>query len=151
MTRLIAAPAAIAALMSLAPAAPVPKAGPNPVCYFPTTVGDVLVYRSQERDMTRVVTAVEAKGDARVVTLTERYPGGVELVCERVAASPAGLGLAQLATFPIDPPVFKLRLPARPGESWEYRYPGREKNRFGVKLVEEDSVVICVGITSSKH
>ena len=67
MTRLFLVLTALAVLLMIAPAAPVPRDA-EPVLYFPTKVGAGCVCDRNGVEETAVVTKVERKGDGWLVT-----------------------------------------------------------------------------------
>src|SRR4051812_37098401 len=94
MRPLAIAATAVAVVLGLATAAPVPRGADRPVLYFPTKVGTKWVYRGTSAAMTwevtQVVTAVNDEGGAKVVTVEVR-PNGTTADAYRVAVSGAGV------------------------------------------------------------
>lgn len=101
-----------------AAAAPVPRhlMTTPAAAYHPTRPGTTWVY---EDGTTLVVSAVEERGDAKVVSVTfddgRRYHV-VELSAARMART-AGVG------GPLDPPYVLLRSPVSAGDSWAVEAP----------------------------
>jgi hypothetical protein len=88
--------ALLMALAALAPAAPRPKEPEKSPAYYPTRVGDRLVYDDRGRERTWEVTAVEDKGGETVVTLSEGA-GDKRYQVEKVSVS--AKGVCQLESF----------------------------------------------------
>src|SRR5262245_12575147 len=83
------------------------------VLYYPTRVGDRRVYQDGDKLTTLVVTKVEDRDGAKVVTVASEVdgnfrPGG------RVAVSAAGLVLLEQGDGRLDPPLVLLKLPPKP-------------------------------------
>lgn len=106
-------------------AAPAPKDRPAGGPYFPTAVGTTWVYECGGEQDTLVVTAAEAKGDGTVVS-TGRRIGGRLRPGEVIAVSAGGLDWVGTGAETYDPPVRRLRLPFRSGESWAIESVGPE-------------------------
>jgi hypothetical protein len=131
MYRLLTAFAAFLVLAAgVSPAAPIPEEARDPVLYHPTRVGDRMTYQLPQGEVVHVVTAVEAKGDALVVTVGGAvFPGGVAREW-KVEVSTRGVSLlgvdlpgAQVGTerwAEVAPPRCLLKLPSVPGESWRW-------------------------------
>src|SRR5262245_54660422 len=73
VVRLFTALVALALLLVVAPAAPVPShlKPKNPPLFFPTKVGAKWVYRTGDLEETFVVTVVAEAGGTKVVTVVE--------------------------------------------------------------------------------
>lgn len=149
MPRLIAALLAPALLLVVAPAAPVPKDRSGPRVYFATTVGDRWVYRYTHdgavNEVTEVVTGVERDGGVTVV-LVGRVNGGEVTPYARWRVS--GEGLAWSDGSPgrqKRDPIRRLKLPAKPGDNWEWALSPESR----VKMVEtfrgEEEVEVPAG------
>jgi RNA polymerase sigma factor (sigma-70 family) len=117
-------------------AAPVPEGQRGPQFYYPTRVGTRLTYRYPDADVVFVVTAVELKGDARVVTLGTVEPDGKILPFSTTEVSDTGLVMLRQGTVRFgpgapagrpkvqelvdrDPPHRMLKLPATTGLKWD--------------------------------
>lgn len=116
MTRAVPAAALAALLLASAAAAPVRD---GPPVYFPTAVGAKWVYTDAAgSDHTEVVTAVERKDGAVVVTVAyERGDGDLHPV-KTVAVSETGLRQLSDGDHRYAPPSVLLRLPHRDGNAW---------------------------------
>jgi len=99
-------------------AAPARKAKETDL-YFPTKVGDTLVYEVKAGDatneFTEVVTKVEPLGDAVLVSLSRRV-GTEDRLKEKVAVASNGLARRWFAQRELDPPHPLLKL--TPGGTW---------------------------------
>jgi hypothetical protein len=113
--------AILAPLAALAPAAPVPKAADKPPLFHPTRVGDTSVYSECGCDSTYVVTGVEDRDGAKLVT-TRREPsaeaGSYETL---VRVAPDGVFEVSTGSITLTPPMCRLRLPHKDGASWSGR------------------------------
>lgn len=119
----------IAALLRLAPAAPVPKGADKAVLYFPTRVGAKWVYHEEAVDVERseavyTVTAVEKRDGSYVVTVGRVGSDGTAVPKETWAVSDRGLLLLERDGRKQDPPTCHLKLPHRPDEAWDWM-PGK--------------------------
>src|SRR4051794_7266171 len=115
---------AFAAVVAAPP--PTPPATPPtpPPLYFPTTVGDTWVETLAGRDRTYAVTAVESKGEAKVVTVSEMAGDGSKSVSLVMEVSGRGLYCClQAGTIKHDPPFCLLKSPHQPGDQWEFHIP----------------------------
>jgi len=114
--------AAVALIVSCLPlaAAPVPK-GKAPL-YHVTTVGDKLTCEVKAGDAvtehTDTVTAAEEKDGAVVVTVSRGAPGRVK-PAEKIVVSETGLMVVSDDFREYDPPVARLKLPAKAGDEWD--------------------------------
>lgn len=106
-----------AALVTVAPAAPIPEAAKQPPLYFPTKVGTKCVYDQNGTEETVVVTEVERKGDGWLVTRELQPKVGKRRPKDVVHVSPAGLLVHSEAGDVYDPPLRMLRLPLA-GAGW---------------------------------
>ncbi|MBN9523214.1 hypothetical protein J0H58_32650 [bacterium] len=135
----IAVPTALVLMAALAVAAPVPDEAKAPALFFPTTVGAKWTYRYPVGDVTRVVTMVERKGGAHIVSVGQVDDGQVRPQ-EKLEVSAKGLyrlgAVVITTTFDADRrataswemvaepvPVCLLKLPARPGDRWNLPHP----------------------------
>ena len=80
-----------------APAAPVPPDARQPQLYYPTTLGTELVYHTGGSPVRHVVSAVERKGGAVTVTLTQILTGGESIPHEVMVVSDKGLTRTQIS------------------------------------------------------
>lgn len=137
MTRLFIAVPALALLVALAPAAPVPHdAGKKPAIYLPTRVGSKAVYElfacTPAGRWAEVVTAVEWRYNRAVVTLRRTREDGTperEPTVQRFAASADGV----FALRPVDDGrpfelgVCRLKLPLVAGQTWDATETPKER------------------------
>lgn len=124
MSRLLAAPTALALVLAAATAAPVPKGYEAPE-YFPTAVGAKRVVRVTAQETAKpkrvsehseVVVGVEAKDGGKLVSVAR--DGGRP--ASRYAVSPGGVSRVRQDESAFHPPLRLLRLPSRPGDEWEW-------------------------------
>ena len=110
---------------ALAPAAPVPKhllKPPEPVYYYPTTVGAKWVY---DGDHVRVVAKVEDRKGAKVVSV-EAEAEGKRAADETMEVSETGLTRLACGGAPFDVPLVMLIGPIRVGTTWEIKTAGAQ-------------------------
>ncbi|MBN9524128.1 hypothetical protein J0H58_37400 [bacterium] len=135
MTRVAAFLAAVAAVACPAAGAPVPAGLEGPTHYYPMRVGDRMTYQFPHGEVEHVVTAVEKKGDARVVTVWGTDGGGRYAPVMAVEVSGKGLVLVKQAVVRNVPdgtdgqkpedwledraPVALLKLPPVAGQKWD--------------------------------
>jgi hypothetical protein len=126
MYRLLTIAPALILLAALAPAAPVPP-DRKPVPYMATTRGTVWTYADGKSEYTDVVTGVEKKADGAVVVTIARKGKDRAVPVSVVEVSARGLYRVSNGTAAVDPPRCLLKLPAKPGDTWEHapRPPGR--------------------------
>jgi hypothetical protein len=123
MVRAIAALSVPALLLTVAPAAPVPKADPGPQYYHPTVVGDAWEYGEFCKC---VVTAVERRRDGLVVTVTRTDIDPKRLSRNTLTQwmSVTDKEITLLGNSGNNPKLFEdpfciLKTPQTPGDSWE--------------------------------
>lgn len=114
---------ATAIFLSVVEPAPPTKVPPKEARYFPTTVGTRWVYdvRSgiEKVQVERVITKVEEKDGAHIVTVVQEYKGETEPVGKFIVSA-KGLQQVEYGGKTIaDPPDLLLKLPAKPGDIWE--------------------------------
>jgi hypothetical protein len=153
VSRLFAAPVAVAVVLSLAPAAPVPKGAEKSRLYFPTTVGAKWVYQDEGGDVTEVVTAVGQAEEATVVTVGRIGPDGKTVPVAKWAVSERGLFLLEYDGIKRDPPHCYLKLPLQPGVDWDFeltkpvwRGSARKSERIQVPAGEYDAIAVDVSV-----
>jgi hypothetical protein len=134
MTRLVPFLAAVVACP--AAGAPIPDEARGPVLYHPTRVGDRMTYQTPYDEVVRVVTAVERKGDARVVSVGYVWKDGRVTPLSKVEVSAKGVLVLQqvVARDTVNgpgvritearfeervPPHPILKMPCPPGQKWE--------------------------------
>jgi hypothetical protein len=119
--------------------------------YFPTTVGDRWVtemrYQSHTSEFTEVVTAVEKKDGALLVTVGRESEGVVGPNQSQVRVTDKGLfRLSNLGTV-YDAPYCVLQLPPKPGNTWtsEVVSGGTVTSTFKYKAIKEEDVEVPAG------
>ena len=146
MTRALAALPAVAFLLGVAPAAPVPPEANKPVFYYPTERGTELVYESSGGGTVKhVVTAVEKKDGALVVTLTQVLDNGQSLPHEKMVVTEKGLTRTEISGSALTPPLVMLRVPHPKGDKWEFAVSGAWGNGVEVKGTK-----VAVGVEKLK-
>jgi hypothetical protein len=136
VARLSFALVAVAVVLTLAPAAPVPKGADKPTLYFPTKVGAKWVYDEEEGEKVYIVTAVEKRDESTVVTVGWVGSDGKTVPKESWAVSDRGLLLLEMDGLKRDPPTCFLKLPHQPGEAWDW-VPGNAPGWRGVARKSE--------------
>lgn len=106
--------AATAALLTLAPAAPVPDGDGKPQLYFAITKGTKWVYDEDGREWTEVITEVKTKGKDIVVAVGRVGADGKITPYQRVAVSAKGLVLLERDGDELKTPVRLLEPPFPP-------------------------------------
>jgi hypothetical protein len=123
VSRLLAAALGLAALVPLAPAAPVPKEADKPPLYFPTRLGDTRVWAwadnvaSDSVEFTEVVTEVESKNGTKLITV-ETTSGKKYRCTDRYSLSEKGLFRLAHDDHRYDRPWCVLKAPYRAGDKW---------------------------------
>ena len=115
-------------VVALAPAAPVPKhlmKNRGPAYYYPTTVGAKWVYDDNGRDHVLVISKVEDRKAAKVVTV-EHDDGKRRTVDEVMEVSEGGLARLACGGEPFGVPLVMLKGPFRAGTTWENKTAGIE-------------------------
>jgi hypothetical protein len=120
--------------------------------YFPTTVGDRLVtemrYKTHTDEYTEVVTAVEKKDGAVVVSVGREVDGKVSPQSSDVRVTDKGLFRMSLLGTVYDEPYCILKLPLKPGETWTSESAsggGAVKSTFKYKAIKEEDVEVPAG------
>src|SRR4029079_3935796 len=107
--------------VSIALAAPAPKAADDPPPYFPTKVGATAVYQTTIGDLKMEgayrVTAVKKTREGFRVTV-DRGSTGKPAALDQIDVSAKGLTTLQIGNRAIEPPSPVLRLPAKAGDTW---------------------------------
>lgn len=130
-------------------AAPIPK---DRTPYFATKKGDKwvseYVVSATTVEITEVVTGVEKKGDALIVT-TAASQGGRQTA--RVTTSVSDKGIYLLATDlrEFEPPACRLRLPVKPGDKWSQVEDPRDNGARDYRVVGEEEVDLPTGKTKA--
>jgi hypothetical protein len=131
VARLFFALVAVAVVLSLAPAAPVPKGADMPVLYFPTKVGAKWVYDEEKEEKVYIVTAVEKRDGSNVVSVGRVGSDGKTVPEKTWAVSDRELLLLEMDGLKRDPPTCYLKLPHQPGEARDW-VPGTAPGWRGV-------------------
>jgi hypothetical protein len=116
MSRIVAAFLACS-LAIFASAAPVPEAGSK--LYYPTKIGTKWVYSMDGKKLSVVLSAVEVKDGATVITLVTEEGNGKTAPLEIISLSEKGVFRVSALGEKIDPPLCLLKMPATPGNEWE--------------------------------
>lgn len=128
-------------------AAPAPKDSAQEP-YFPTTRGTTWTYRANGREETFVVTGVEKKDGAAVVSVGRPVSGRVEWVKD-VTVSGAGVFEKKAGSGPLKKPLAVLELPAKAGDvkeiDWAGPPPGREPLRWRTTVGGAEAVKTPAG------
>src|SRR5262245_24881451 len=116
--RLLAVFALVALFLPSAPAAPVPKEADKPPVYFPTRVGDKWVWGwvGDKTEFTEVVTAVEVKNGAKIITVDTTADGW--RASKKYSLSEEGLFRLSHNDHQYKSPWCILKTPYRAGEKW---------------------------------
>src|SRR5262245_55324877 len=119
--------------------------------YFPVTVGDRWViemrYKARTTEYTEVVTAVEKKDGAALVTVDRESEGVVSSTPSQVRVTGKGLFRVSNLGTTYDAPYCVLQLPARPGDTWtsEVVSGGTLTSTFKYKAVRFEDVEVPAG------
>jgi len=149
MSRYLAA-CVILASIGLAGAAPRLKDAPGGD-YYPATVGDRWVtemqYKSGTSEYTEVVTAVEKKDGALIVTVGREANGKLLPQTSDVRVTDKGIFRVSLLGTVYDAPYCILKLPLKPGESWtsQVSSDGTVTSTFKYKAIKEETVEVPAG------
>jgi hypothetical protein len=125
-----------------------PRASDGATAYVPTTVGDKWVTADiavgvPPYERTSEVTEVEAKEGALFVTITISVKGHQVARRDVVKVSDAGMFLVESGTAHYDPPIRRLPLPLKVGDTWEWEKPGVAKWKY--KAIKEEEVEVPAG------
>jgi len=128
-------------MLSVAALLAVSTVAPDPPPYFPTTAGARLVYKAADgSEDVRSISKVERKGHDVAVHET-RVLNGRETPVGTTVVSPTGLLRTSSGGHDLDPPLPLLKLPAKPGETWDWTNPtDRGKHTFKIRGEEEVTV-----------
>lgn len=118
MFRPLAVGSALVLLLAVAPAAPIPKEKSQAPDYYPTALGSKWVYKFEDSTDTTEITAVETRGDARIVTFSTPS-GAKDVTTYTVSVSRKGVFRTHLDKEAIDPTVCFLQHPYKPGDTWD--------------------------------
>jgi hypothetical protein len=131
-------------LLALAPAAPVPK-GEKGVLYFPTKIGAKWVYSTWDSERVEVVTAVEEKDGAKLVTVGYQSRDGV-VSTNIVSVSEKGLAVVAWLDD-LGEPLWLLKLPHAAGSKWDavIDLPGRLHLKGAMADGGPDRVLVPAG------
>lgn len=134
MLRFFSVPLMLTISVAIVSLVPVPK---EEELFFPTRVGAKWVYQySDGTELTSVVTKVEVKAGAKVVSVSRVGKDGLLIHCYTKEVSPRGIFVINIGDPPkdIDPPLCDLRLPCKTGEKWKVGpYTDLESPYFGEK------------------
>ncbi len=122
MIRALAVLPALAVILAVAPAAPVPKERSKGPLYFPTAKGAKWVYALGQAELVEVVSAVERKGGATLVSVG-REKGGRVSPFRTVAVSERGVAVVTEAGRDLPAPLWLVKLPSKPDEVYEVTNP----------------------------
>jgi hypothetical protein len=148
MLRILAVLTALGALRVLASSTPGPNVNvAEPVLYFPTKVGAKWVYDDDGWTYTMVVTKVERKGDAALVTVSSVFPDGWSQHFETMEVSRTGLREVENFYRKYDAPVPRLRIPHLSGAKWEspIRLDGQDRGRSEMLAGPTEDVKVPAG------
>jgi hypothetical protein len=155
MYRLLISCSAVLTAAAFVGAAPGPKGGDPAASYFPTAVGDKLVfavtYRTadgavvREEVRTRTVTAVQRTDGEVVVTTREEAEAGADPVTETYRVSSRGVFQVGRGTAVFDPPQCCLPRPAKAGATWEDIVPGEAPVTVKCTSAGEEEVEVPAG------
>jgi len=134
-----------------APVTPAPPTKDADKYYFPTKVGDTLVYevtkgKSPPEEATDVVTAVEKKDGVLVVSVTGTR--GKIKMDTKTAVSDKGVFRVANAGIALASPMPQLKLPITIGESWTYDHetiPGVPPNKMKYTVAAEEKLELPAG------
>jgi hypothetical protein len=134
MIRLLTALACLVVAVSLVPAAPVPKhlIPKDPPLAIPTRVWTTWVYTGNRDTQTIVISEVKEEKDGAKLVTTEKLDEDGKMtpfVVERISAE--GIFIVSEMGQKYDEPWCILKLPHRPGQTWETRLRGRDFDADG--------------------
>lgn len=134
-----------AALLAVTSAAPVPKDAEKPTLYYPTQKGATWTYRTGDREETFVVTDVQKKDGATIVSVGQIVLGKQDWVKD-VKVSDAGVFEV---VGPRDKPRPILELPAKAGDvkeiDWVGPRPGKEPLKWRKTIGDAEAVKTAAG------
>jgi hypothetical protein len=144
--------AAWVVLIAVGPVGSAPKLKDQPEGpYFPTTVGDrwmtEMRYKTRTIEYTEVVTAVEKKDGAVLVTVDRESEGVASSTPSEVRVTGKGLFRASSLGTVYDAPYCVLQLPPRAGDAWtsEVVSGGTVISTFKYKAVRFEDVEVPAG------
>ena len=118
--------------------------------YFPMTVGDRWVvelrYATTADEYTEVVTAVDQKDGATIVTVGREADGKVGPLSHVKVTDEGLFRMSNLGTT-YDPPYCILKFPVKPGQAWtsEVTSGGAVRTTFKYKAIQEEDVEVPAG------
>ncbi|MBP3956276.1 hypothetical protein J8F10_13380 [Gemmata sp. G18] len=125
MSRVLMVPAVVVLILSVGSAAPVPKhLVPKEALYHAHTPGirfawDHKYDRMEPEATVMVVTDVDRQAEGHVVSMGFVIKEQVAVIREKVRVSDRGVALVEYGGCKVDPPMWLLKLPLKPGEQWE--------------------------------
>jgi Protein of unknown function (DUF3108) len=139
-------------LVFVVPVESAPKLKDLPdAAYFPMTVGDRWVtemqYKTFSSEYTEVVTAVEKKDEATLVTIGREVEGTVGPQVSQIRITDKGIFRVSSLGTVYDAPYCVLRLPLKVGETWtsEVGSGGNVTSTFKYKAIKEEDVQVPAG------
>jgi hypothetical protein len=139
-------------IVQLALGAPGPKLADGPPAYFPSAVGATAVYQSTagklSMEMTDKVTDVVKTSDGVRVTIERTSSSSSKAVTIETDVSAKGLAEGRFGSRENDPPIPRLRLPFKAGDSWDWeprKADDVRQRKFKFKLVGEEEVEVPAG------
>jgi hypothetical protein len=114
--------------------------------YYPIKVGTKWVYQTGDADETRVVTKVDRKADATIVTIGRFSEGGKVVPLDVMTLSEKELSQFPAGSKDLYAPAVLLKFPLQVGEKWNYEMPSptvlapEEKGTMEVEGKEEITV-----------
>jgi hypothetical protein len=135
-------------LPCLALAAPTLKTKTS-VLYYPTHVGDTLVYESntakggKATELTEIVDSVEEK-DGVFTVQTVRLLNDVKRPATKMQVSDKGISRVASLNKELTTPMIMLKLPAKAGEKWENKSDGAIA-KYDLKMIGEEEVKVPAG------
>ncbi|MBP3956288.1 hypothetical protein J8F10_13440 [Gemmata sp. G18] len=150
MVRSLVALFVVAALISLAPAAPVPKhLTPKETLYHGVQKGSRWVYADTGAEV--VFEATDARPDKRggsVVTI-DRVENGKKTLAQKLDVSPRGIFLIEGPEGTRKPPTCLLQCPVQADTKWSIEYTGRPNDtniyRATLKITGTEDVTVPAG------
>jgi hypothetical protein len=117
----------------------------KPTLYFPTKVGTKRVVEHTQDEVVEVVSAVEEKAGAKVVSV-DWLLDGKKLGCEKLSVTTGGILRLEANGVAFDPPYFELKAGIKSGDRWDIDYT-RTVFRFRASYTacDPEEVVVTAG------